>query len=115
MANQTPTIVTINGTDYYVPNDSVDDLIISGNHLINISSNTVYLYGEFREYGNNYSGYPRITCPSNTYAYITQSYNSSYQTLNVSSFEVKQKTLSDTFLMTVIIIGILTLMLFKKR
>ena len=93
-----PTVVTINNTDYYAPSDAIDYLFKVGNRIVNTSNSTVYLYGEFREYGNSYSGYPRITCPSNTYCYLTTSYNSNYQTLNVSSYEVKARTFSDLFL-----------------
>lgn len=112
---ESPTVVTINGDDYYVPSDYVDNLIIVGNHLINIGSNTIYLYADFREQGVNGSGYPRITCPSNTYAYILQTYSSSYQTLNVSSYEIKNRSFNDLFLIGVLIFGVLAMILFKKR
>ena len=110
-----PTVVTINNTDYYAPSDSIDHLYKVGNRLVNTSGSTIYLYGEFREYGNNYSGYPRITCPSNTYCYLTSSYNSSYQTLNVSSYEVKARSFSDLFLIGTVIVCLMAILIFKKR
>lgn len=61
---ESPTVITINGTDYYIPSDYVDSLVVVGNHLVNIGSNTVYLYAQFREYNVSSSGYPRITCPA---------------------------------------------------
>lgn len=112
---ESPTVININGTDYYVPSDYVDYLVVINDHLVNIGSNTVYLYANFREYGVNSSGYPRITCPANTYAYITQSYNSTYQTLNVSSYEIKNRSFNDIFLIGVLIFGVLAMLLFKKR
>lgn len=112
---ESPTVVTINGTDYYIPSDYVDSLVVVGNHLVNIGSNTVYLYAQFREYNVSSSGYPRITCPANTYAYIQQSYQSNSQTLNVSSYEVKNRSFSDIYLLGVLIFGVLAMLLFKKR
>lgn len=112
---ENPTVVTINGTDYYVPKESIDDLVVIGNRLVNIGNSTVYLYGNFREYNNNTSGYPRITCQSNYYCYITSSYNAQSQTLNVSSYEIKNRSFDDVFLMLTIVIGILSMMLFKRR
>lgn len=110
-----PTVIEINGTEYYVPSDYVDYLIVVDNHLINIGSQSITLYANFRENGVNSSGYPRITCPTNTYAYIYQSYNSSYQTLTVSSYEIKNRSFNDLFLIGVLIFGVLAMLLFKKR
>ena len=110
-----PTIVTINGTDYYCPSDYVDNLIVVNGYLINTGSQTIYLYGDFREYNNSYSGYPRITCQANYNAYITQSYNTTSQTLSIQSFEVKNRSFNDIFLIGVIIVGLLGMILFKKR
>jgi len=109
------TVVVINNTEYYVPSDAIDNLFRVGNRLVYTGSNTIYLYGEFREYGNSYTGYPRITCPSNTYCYITPSYNSNYQTLNVSSYEVKTRSFSDLFLIGTVIVCLMAILIFKKR
>lgn len=107
--------VNINGTDYYCGSDVVDYLVFENNYVFNTSSQTIYLYASLREYGSNNSGYPRITVGSYQKAYIQQSYQSSYSTLNVQSFEVVQRKFTDTYLLMVLIFGILVLMLFKKR
>ena len=112
---ESPTVIEINGTEYYVPSDYIDYLIVVDNHLVNIGNNTITLYHNFREYNVSNSGYPRITCPANTYAYITQSYSSGFQTLNVSSYEIKNRSFNDLFLIGVLIFGVLAMILFKKR
>lgn len=109
------TIVEINGTEYYCPNDYVDDLVVVDNRLVNTGSQTITLYHEFREYGTSNSGYPRITCPSNTYAYISQSYSSSYQTLTINAYTIKNRSFSDLFLIGCVIVGILSIMLFRRK
>lgn len=107
--------VEINGTEYYCGADQVQYIEYEDNYIFNTSGSTITLYGSLREYGNNYSGYPRITIGSYQKAYITQSYNSGYQTLNVSSYEVLQRKFSDTYMLSLLIFGVLVLMLFKKR
>lgn len=109
------TIVTINGTDYYCPADVIDYLTVVDGFLINTSNTTVYLYHNFREYSNNSAGYPRITCQPYYKAYYTASYNSNSSTLSVSSYEIKNRSFSDLFLIGVVIVGILSIMLFRKR
>lgn len=109
------TIIEINGTDYYCPSDYVDNLVVVDNRLVNTGSNSITLYHNFRENGVSNSGYPRITCPSNTYAYITQSYNSSYQTLNVNAYTIKNRSFNDLFLIGCVIVGILSIMLFRRH
>lgn len=113
--SEEPTVITINGTDYYCPSDYIDYLTVIDGYLINTGSSTVYLYADFREYGVNYSGYPRITCQANYKAYITQSYNSSSQTLRVNSYTIKNRSFNDLFLIGVVVVGLLGMILFKKR
>lgn len=113
--NDKPCIITINGTDYYYPCDRYDDIIQVGNHLVNVGSSSITLYHDFVTYGDNSSGYPRITMPSNTYAYYRTSSTSNTSQLNVSSVEFKQSSYSYSIYLTVVIIGILLLQLFKRR
>lgn len=110
-----PTVVTINDTEYYAPSDYIDNIIVVNNRLVNTGASTIYLYADFREYGNNYTGYPRITCPSNTYCYLTSSYNSNYQTLTVNKYEIKNRNFSDLFLISTVIVGLLAILIFKRR
>lgn len=107
--------VNINGTDYYCGSDQVQYLVFENNYITNVSGSTITLYGSLREYGNNSSGYPRIIVGSYQKAYIQTSYNSTAATLNVSSYEVLNRNFSDTYLLTLLIFGVLVLMLFKKR
>lgn len=113
--NDKPCIVTINGTDYYYPCDRRDDLIIVGNSLVNISSSTVTLYHDFVTYQDNTSGYPRITIPSNTKAYYRANYQANNTSLVINSIEFKTTSYSYSVYLMIVIIGILLLMLFKKR
>lgn len=110
-----PTIININGTDYYCPSDRLDDLFVIDGALINTSSSTVTLYGSFRETGVNNSGYPRINCSSFQKATYQSSYNASVSTLTVSSYEVNNRSFDDVFLIGVVIVGLLAMLLFKKR
>lgn len=109
------TIVEVNGTEYYCPTEAVDYLTVVDGALINTSNSTVYLYHNFREYGDNSKGYPRITCQPYYKAYYTASYNSNSYTLNVNSYEIKNRSFNDLFLIGVVIVGLLSIMLFKKR
>lgn len=110
-----PCVVSINNTNYYYPCDYSDYLVVMDNSLINIGSQSINLYHDFIIYGDNTSGYPRITCPTNTKAYIRQSYSSSnYQILNVQSFEFINRNISNNILLMVIIVGVLICQLFKR-
>lgn len=115
MASKEPPIVTINGNDYYVPNDRIDDLYVIDGYLINTSSSSITLYAEFRENGDYYSGYPIITCPSFTKAYIRQSYNGNSSTLSVSSYEIKNKHIQNEVLLLILILGMMFITFFKRR
>lgn len=113
--NDKPCIITINGTDYYYPCDRRDDIIKVGNHLVNVGSSTITMYRDFVTYGDSSSGYPRITMPSNTYAYYRSTATSNTTTMNISSVEFKQSSFSYSIMLMIVIIGILLLNLFKKR
>lgn len=110
-----PTVISINGTDYYCPSDYVDYLVVIDGSLINTGSNTITLYHEFRDYDDRYAGYPRITCQANYKAYITQSYNSTSTSLHIDSFEIKNRSFNDLFLIGVMVVGLLGMILFKRR
>ena len=112
--NDDPCVVTVNGTDYYCPCDYVDNLIVADGYLINTGSSTVTLYRSFPDYYTANSGYPRITCRSNTRAYLTQSYNSTGSTISVSSFDVKNRHTSNDVLLLIVLIGVTVLNIFKR-
>lgn len=110
-----PCVVTINGSDYYYPCDRRDDIVLIDNHLVNVSSSSITLYHDFVVQGDNTSGYPRITLPSNTEGYIRSSYNSTNTTLIVNSIEWKTSRLSYSLYLDIVLIGVLLLNLFKRR
>lgn len=107
--------VEINGATYYVGADVVDYLVFEDNYIVNTSSQNITLYGSIREYGNNASGYPRITARPYEKAYIQYSQQSQASTLNVSSYAVTYRKFNDVYLMSVLIFGVLVMMLFRKR
>lgn len=110
-----PCVVSVNGTDYYYPCDRRSDIILIDNHLVNVSSSSITLYHDFVVQGDNTSGYPRITLPVNTEAYIRQTYSSSNTTLTVNSIEWKTSRLTYSIYLDLVIIGVLLLNLFKRR
>lgn len=113
--NEDACVITINDTDYYYPCDKKDSISIIDNHLINTSATAFTLYHEFPEYGNSSSGYPRITCNSNTMAYIRTSYSStSYQTLVVNSAEFKTSHFSFDVLLLIVLVGVGVCQLFRR-
>ena len=110
-----PCTVDINGTSYYAPCDSHDTLIQVGSYLINTSSSSITLYAHYPTYGDSTTGYPRIVCPTNTKAYIRQSSSSStVQTLNVSSFKFKDYRFENSYILSVLMLGVLVCLLFKR-
>lgn len=107
-------IITINGTDYFYPCDRRDDIILVDGSIINTSSNTITLYHEFPEYGDNYSGYPRIYLPSNTRGYYRSSYGSNYSNLVVNSMSFQSSKYSLDFYLMIVLIGVMVINLFKR-
>lgn len=112
--NDEACIITINNTDYYYPCDRRADIIISDNSIINTSSSTITLYHDFPEYGDNYSGYPRIYLPSNTIGYYRSSYGGNSSSLVVNSYEFKSSSFSLDFYLMIVLIGVLVINLFKR-
>lgn len=112
--NDKPCVININGTDYYYPCDSRDNIIIIGNTIVNVGSSQITLYKDFPTYGDNSSGYPRIVLPTNTKGYYRSSYNANYTTLNVNSVEFKTSSYTFSVYLMIILIGIMILNLFKR-
>ena len=83
-------IVTINGNDYYCPANLVQYITDNG---INISSNTITLYGSLREYQNSSSGFPQITLAPYTKATYRGSYNGTTTSYNITSIEFNKQAL----------------------
>lgn len=110
-----PCKVNINGDDYYAPCNMVDYLVVVDNRLINTYSSSITLYSDYVVYNDNTSGYPRITCPSNTTAYIrTSSGSSSYSIVNVNSFSVVTRSIGFEIYLFLVILGVLICQLFKR-
>lgn len=108
-------VITLNGSDYYYPCDRKEDLVVIDNNLINVSSSTITLYSSFPSYNDNTSGYPRITCPTNTKAYVRQTYNNSnYSTLVVNSMSFKSSHYGYSVYIMIVILGVLICQLFKR-
>lgn len=112
--NDTPCVITINGNDYYYPCNYSEYLKVVNNRLINVGSSSITLYSSFPEYNNNNSGYPRITCPANTQAYLRQTYNGTYSTLVVNSCEFKSRQFTNDVYLLIVIVGVLLCQLLKR-
>lgn len=115
-------IVTINGTDYYVPVDYADYIVQVGNSLTLSKSGSCTLYSQLGTYNNgNVAYYPQITLQfGRTGRYVTSSgYNTATSELVVNSYEVKQdipfyeKRTFSPFLL-VVIVGVLFWQLLKN-
>lgn len=110
-----PCKVNVNGNDYYAPCNLVDYLVVVDNRLINTYSSSITLYSSYQVYNDSSSGYPRITCPSNTTAYIRNSYNSSnYSIVDVNSFSVTTRSFGFEIYLFIVILGVLICQLFKR-
>lgn len=112
--NDEACIITVNGTEYYYPCDRHDDIILVDNSLVNVSSSSITLYRDFPTYGDNSSGYPRITLPSNQRGYIRQTYNGNQTNLVVNSAAFKSGNFGIEFYLNLCIFGALILLFFKK-
>lgn len=106
--------IEINNTEYYYPCDYHDSLVLVGTSLINTGSSSVTLYHDFPTYGDNSSGYPRITCPANQRAYIRTSYNATQQNLVVNDLQFLDTRFNNGFLLNIVIVGCLICLLFKR-
>lgn len=112
--NDKPCVISINGTDYYYPCDSRDNIIVVDGSLINVGSAQITMYRQFPTYGDNTSGYPRIILPSNTRAYYRANYQANYTTLNVNSIEFKTSSYGMSVYLMIVLIGVMVLQLFKR-
>lgn len=112
--NDDSCVVEINGVKYYTACNLVDYLVVDDGYLINTYGSSTTLYYEYPDYYTSGSGYPRITCPSNTKAYYRQSYNATGNTLNVSSYKVINRHTSNDFLLLIVLVGVTVLNLFKR-
>lgn len=112
--NDEACVITINGADYYYPCDRRDYIILVGNTLVNTSSSSITLYRDFPIYGDNSSGYPRITMPSNSGAYIRNSQNATQTPLSVTSAAFKTANYGFTSYLNICIFFALILLFFKK-
>lgn len=67
-------IVTINGINYYIAADRLNDLAFIDNKLVNISNSSINLVNNF-EYNNQY---PRIQCNAMSQCILRSNSTSSY-------------------------------------
>lgn len=109
-------VVKVNGNDYYCPCDRVDDIVYIDDFLVNVSNTSITLYSSFVEPNDRYSGFPRITISPLTKAVYRANYDSSsyLQAMNVSSFEVVQRDFTFSFILCIVILGVLICQLFKR-
>lgn len=112
--NDEACVIKVNNTDYYYPCDRKDDIILIDNHLVNVSSSSITLYHEFVVNGDNTTGYPRITLPTNTYGYIRQTYNGNNTLLTVNSAEFITSKFSNNILLLIVLVGVGLCQLFKR-
>lgn len=80
-------IITINGVDYYIESDRLNDLAFIDNKLVNISNSNITLVNSF---DSNNTTYPRITCSSMQQC-ILRSYSSSNYVGVTSNYQLKSK------------------------
>ena len=107
--------VEINGTDYYVPIDYIDYLVVIDGHLVNMGTQTITLYHTIRESGNNNSGYPRINCPSLQMATYQSSQGIQTTTLTVNSYEIKSRVTPVNTILLIVILCAMIITWFKGR
>lgn len=107
-------VVTINGVDYYCPADMVQYLVYDGSILFNASSSTITLYRNVRTYGDNSSGYPRISLQSMSKPVYYSSQNANYTQLQVDSFIVKSRSFSEMYILGVLVFFVLIFIWFKR-
>lgn len=112
--NDEPCVVEINGRDYFVSCSGVDSLIVYDGSLINTSGSSLTLYTDYPAYNDTQGGYPRITAPSNQRAYIRNTYNGTQTQLNVMAFKVKNRHVTNDFLLSIVLIGVVVISLFKR-
>lgn len=74
-------IVEIDGTDYYIPCDRIDDLHMIDGQLVNLGSSSVTLRNHFALTGTTY---PYISCNSNA---VCRYYSSNSQTYTAVTSE----------------------------
>lgn len=109
-------VVKVNGYDYFCPCDRVDDIAYIDNFLVNTSNSSITLYTSFVEPNDYSTGYPRIIISSLSKAVYRANYNSSsnVQPMNVSSYEVVNRNFALSFILSLVILGVLICQLFKR-
>lgn len=112
--NDDPCKVSVNGRDYYVACNMLDYIVKDGSDLVNTSGSSITLYADYPTLNDNTSGYPRISASANQKFYYRSSYSSSNTTLTVSDYQVLNRHISNDFLLSVVILGVLIINLFKR-
>lgn len=111
-----PCEVNINGEDWYIPCDRTNDLFVSDEGLINVSSSNLTLYDKFVEDSSNY---PRLVCNYGRVCYIQNSnYNDIQYVSSVSEFEVLKRSVTDRLYdsyFSIFILGVLLLWYLSRR
>lgn len=110
-------IITINGVDFYIPEDYSHYVVEVAGTLTLSKTGNVTLYSSLTEYNNSNSGYPRIQLQYGQKArYSTRTGQQTFTqdlTLNSWSFKNKNK-LSDPFLLIYLAIAILGLIIWRS-
>lgn len=112
--NDEPCVVSVNGNEYYTACNVIEYIVYFDNSLVNTSNSSITLYADYPTLNDNSSGYPRITASSNQKFYYRNSYSSSNTALTVSSYKVLNRHTSNDFLLSVVILGVLVINLFKR-
>ena len=102
--NDKPCKVKVDGVEYYVACDQVDDIVKAGSYIINTSSSAMNLYKNYPVYGDNTSGFPRWQASANQRFYYRSSSSASIENKTVNSFSVVNRHVSDNFLLMLVII-----------
>lgn len=107
-----PCEVNINGEEWYLPCDRVDELAVSDNgYLISVGSSSLTLYQDFSL--TTSSSYPRISCNFGRACYLSTGNNQSVSYVSVDSFEVVQRPLDSPVHFIGVFISILIVVVVK--
>ena len=112
--NDKPCKIKVDGTEYYVACDDVENIVIAGSYMVNTSSGSINLYKTYPTYGDNSTGFPRWQASANQRFYYRPSNNGTIENRTVSNISVINRHISDDYLLSLVIIFCLIINLFKR-
>lgn len=106
--------VSIDGTEFYIPCDKVNDLIMINGQLVNLGSSSITLKHSFSITGNTY---PYITCSSNSVCRVYRSNNQTYEAVTAEPIYNGDffLTLNYDYIITILLFIILGVRLVWKK